>query len=123
MTEERKKIEHTDLSIRTINVLHAHGIYDIEDLVKLSSREIIKWKNLGIKSLNEIRYFLSENGLSLIDESVNPDVQKMILEDLPSILNNIKAQVDDALQDLRFFSFKLEQVAASCLKEYKKIQD
>lgn len=120
-----KRIElcYSELSIRTTNALRLNGIYYVDELPKLSSREIIGWRNCGKKSLDDIRSFLAKRDLSLKDESINPDVQNMILKDLPGILDNIRKQVEEAVAEMRYFSFKLEQIATETKKKSHKIQD
>ncbi len=60
-----------ELSVRAANCLKNANIKTISDLVNRSENEMLKTKNFGRKSLNEIKEILSEMGLSLgmkIDE-------------------------------------------------------
>ncbi len=57
--------ESLDLSLRTINALKAVGIEYIGQLVRLSEEDIRKTKNLGEKSLEEIKGALESKGLHL----------------------------------------------------------
>jgi len=109
--EERIEIEWEHLPYRVENVLKLHGIQNIDQLVKLSTRELLQWRNFGKKSINDIRRYLAKYDLSLKDETVNPDVQKMILKDIPAILDKIRTQVEDSCRELRYLSFKLEQIS------------
>lgn len=61
-------IEDMDLSVRSNNCLRRAGIMTIEDLVKKSKDEMLKVKNLGSKSLDEIIKKLENYGLSLRNE-------------------------------------------------------
>ena len=58
-------IEEMDLSVRSYNCLKRAGVNTIEDLVKKSRSDMLKVKNLGIKSIDEVIAKLESYGLSL----------------------------------------------------------
>jgi DNA-directed RNA polymerase subunit alpha len=58
-------IEEMDLSVRSYNCLKRAGINTVEDLVMKSEDEMIKVRNLGRKSLEEVLKRLGDFGLSL----------------------------------------------------------
>ena len=58
-------IEDMDLSVRSYNCLKRAGIHTVEDLTKRSEDDMLKVRNLGRKSLDEVLYKLSSYGLSL----------------------------------------------------------
>lgn len=58
-------IEELDLPVRITNALKAIEIDTIEDLINIPRQQLLKAKNLGIKSLSLISEKLSERGLSL----------------------------------------------------------
>jgi len=58
-----KSIEELELSVRSYNCLEAAGIKIIRDLVQKSESEMLKYRNFGRKSLNEIKSILKEMGL------------------------------------------------------------
>ena len=58
-------IEEMDLSVRSYNCLKRAGINTVEDLVNKSEDEMIKVRNLGRKSLEEVLHRLSDFGLAL----------------------------------------------------------
>jgi DNA-directed RNA polymerase subunit alpha len=60
-----KRVDELDLSVRSANCLQNAGIEYIWQLVERSEAEMLKTKNFGRKSLNEIKELLSELGLSL----------------------------------------------------------
>jgi DNA-directed RNA polymerase subunit alpha len=83
-TEERKpeiknenlnrSVEELELSVRSYNCLKNANIQTIGELVQKTEAEMLKTKNFGRKSLNEIKEILSSMGLSLgmkIDEHGN----------------------------------------------------
>jgi len=60
----QRSIDELELSVRSYNCLKNADIKSIGDLVKRSESEMLKTKNFGRKSLNEIKELLSEMGLS-----------------------------------------------------------
>lgn len=58
-------IEEMDLSVRSYNCLKRANINTIEDLVKKSKGDMLKVRNLGLKSIEEVIAKLEEYGLSL----------------------------------------------------------
>jgi DNA-directed RNA polymerase subunit alpha len=60
-----KKVEELELSVRSANCLQNAGIDYIHQLVEKTEAEMLKTKNFGRKSLNEIKEILAELGLSL----------------------------------------------------------
>jgi len=71
-----RSVEELELSVRSANCLKNADILKIYQLVQKSEAEMLKTKNFGRKSLNEIKEVLSEMGLSLgmkIDGFVVPE--------------------------------------------------
>jgi DNA-directed RNA polymerase subunit alpha len=60
-----RPVDELDLSVRAANCLKNADIYYIGDLVKKSESEMLKTKNFGRKSLNEIKEVLKGMNLSL----------------------------------------------------------
>lgn len=58
-------IEELDLSVRSYNCLKRANINTVEDLINKSEDEMMKVRNLGRKSLDEVLAKLSELGLTL----------------------------------------------------------
>jgi DNA-directed RNA polymerase subunit alpha len=56
-------IEELDMSVRSFNCLKRAGINTVEDLVSKTEEEMIKVRNLGKKSLDEVRAKLHSLGL------------------------------------------------------------
>lgn len=61
-------IEELDLSVRSFNCLKRAGINSVEDLVDKSENDMMKVRNLGRKSLEEVINKLQTMGLSLREE-------------------------------------------------------
>lgn len=73
--EESKKekvlemtIEEMDLSVRSYNCLKRAAINTVEDLIAKSEEDMMKVRNLGRKSLEEVIHKLEELGLALREE-------------------------------------------------------
>jgi DNA-directed RNA polymerase subunit alpha len=60
-----KSVEELELSVRSYNCLKNANIRTIRDLVQKTEAEMLKTKNFGRKSLNEIKEILHTMGLSL----------------------------------------------------------
>jgi len=60
-----RNVEELELSVRSANCLKNANILKIFQLVNKTEAEMLKTKNFGRKSLNEIKEVLSEMGLSL----------------------------------------------------------
>jgi len=60
-----KSVEELELSVRSYNCLKNANIRTIRELVQKTEGEMLKTKNFGRKSLNEIKEILASMGLSL----------------------------------------------------------
>lgn len=79
-----RSVEELELSVRSYNCLKSANIQTIADLVQKTEAEMLRTKNFGRKSLNEIKEILQGLGLSfgmridsqgrLLDSSGNPIV-------------------------------------------------
>ena len=58
-------VETLNLSVRSFNCLKRAGISKVSELLDMTEDEIIKMRNFGKKSLDEIKQVLEERGLSL----------------------------------------------------------
>lgn len=70
-----RSVEELELSVRSYNCLKNANITTIRELVQKSEQDMLKTKNFGRKSLNEIKEILSSMGLALgmrFDEKGNP---------------------------------------------------
>ena len=69
-----KSVDELELSVRSSNCLKNANIRTIRELVQKSEPEMLRTKNFGRKSLNEIKLILTELGLGLgmrLDESTS----------------------------------------------------
>ena len=73
--EENKKekvlemsIEDLELSVRSFNCLKRAGIATVEDIAKMTESEMMKVRNLGKKSLDEVTLKLHSLGLDIAQE-------------------------------------------------------
>jgi DNA-directed RNA polymerase subunit alpha len=58
-------VEELDLSVRSYNCLKRAGINTVDELIRKTEEDMMKVRNLGKKSLAEIKEKLAELGLSL----------------------------------------------------------
>ena len=61
-------IEELDLSVRSFNCLKRAGINTVDDLINKSEEEMMKVRNLGKKSLEEVISKLESLGFNLSKE-------------------------------------------------------
>ena len=65
-------IEELDLSVRSFNCLKRANIINVEDLISRTGEDMMKVRNMGRKSLEEVQNKLAMMGLSLAsDDSAN----------------------------------------------------
>ena len=62
-------IDDLDLSVRSFNCLKRAGINSVADLTQKTEEDMMKVRNLGRKSLDEVKKKLEELGLSLRQEN------------------------------------------------------
>lgn len=67
-TVTKMTIEELDLSVRSFNCLKRANINTVEDLTNKTEEEMIKVRNLGRKSLEEVEHKLAMMGLSLASD-------------------------------------------------------
>lgn len=92
-----RSVEELELSVRSANCLQNANIKYIYELVQKTESEMLKTKNFGRKSLNEIKDILSEMGLSLgmkLDGFVPPANMPKASES--SVDENANADLSDA---------------------------
>jgi hypothetical protein len=108
--KERIPIDDLEFSVRTENVLKGADIFYIDQLLKVSLKDMLEWRNCGKKSIFEVREKLSKYGLALKGETANPEVLKVIIADLPKFLRYVQEQVNEPMKELRYFSYKIDQL-------------
>jgi len=81
-----KHVDELELSVRSANCLKNAGINLIGELVQKTEAEMLKTKNFGRKSLNEIKDILQEMGLSFgIKLDFPPWNRDAVKEDLAAV--------------------------------------
>ncbi|MFE4524394.1 DNA-directed RNA polymerase subunit alpha C-terminal domain-containing protein, partial [Cytobacillus firmus] len=58
-------IEELDLSVRSYNCLKRAGINTVQELANKTEEDMMKVRNLGRKSLEEVKHKLEDLGLGL----------------------------------------------------------
>jgi DNA-directed RNA polymerase subunit alpha len=80
-----KTVDELELSVRSANCLHNADIRFIGELVQKTESEMLKTKNFGRKSLNEIKDLLTDMGLGLgmkIEGWEMPSANNLIKKDI-----------------------------------------
>lgn len=76
-------IDSCDLSVRTRNCLHSISVRTLGDLCTLDENELLKCRNFGMKSLKEIRDYLTTQGLRIgIDQQIIEQASRMRSENV-----------------------------------------
>ena len=79
MTNLSKSVEELELSVRSYNCLKNANIQTISELVQKTDSEMLRTRNFGRKSLNEIKEILDDMGLHL-GMKLEEDVLKQITQ-------------------------------------------
>lgn len=61
--------EPYNLSVRLLNVLHFLDVYSLEDISKLSLKQVAKHRNVGIKTIEELKKLCTEAGIKMADDA------------------------------------------------------
>jgi DNA-directed RNA polymerase subunit alpha len=83
-----ESVEELELSVRSANCLKTANIKTIGDLVRKTESDMLKYKNFGRKSLNEIKEILGGMGLSF-----GMDVDSILAKGKPSSAVRVEANV------------------------------
>jgi DNA-directed RNA polymerase subunit alpha len=83
-----ESVEELELSVRSANCLKTANIRTIGDLVRKTESDMLKYKNFGRKSLNEIKEILNGMGLSF-----GTDVDTILAKENPSSAVRVEAKV------------------------------
>ena len=78
-----RSVNELELSVRAANCLKNAGIETIAEMVQKTESEMLKTKNFGRKSLNEIKEILTGMGLSLgmkVDEKIVVEARRLLAE-------------------------------------------
>jgi DNA-directed RNA polymerase subunit alpha len=87
-----RSVEELELSVRSYNCLKNAGIQSIGELVQKSESEMLRTKNFGRKSLNEIKEILGGMGLAL---GMKPDAHGRLVAPPPSAPGSMEDIPDD----------------------------
>ncbi len=78
-----RSVNELELSVRAANCLKNAGIETIAEMVQKTESEMLKTKNFGRKSLNEIKEILGGMGLSLgmkVDDKIVVEARRLLAE-------------------------------------------
>lgn len=62
------KIAEMNISVRLYTILHKHGIENIADMSNYTSDDIIRWKDIGRRSLEELLSTMKSNNVKFKGE-------------------------------------------------------
>lgn len=62
------KIAEMDISVRLYIILYNHGIENIEDMSNYTSDDIIHWKDIGRRTLEELLSTMKSNSVKFKGE-------------------------------------------------------
>lgn len=62
------KVAEMNISVRLYTILHKHGIENIEDMSNYTSDDIIHWKDIGRRSLEELLSTMKSNSIKFKGE-------------------------------------------------------
>lgn len=100
-----------ELSVRARNCLKKMNIFTLGDLLRISERELLAYKNFGETSLNEIKAMLTQKGLALGQLSGDSGVHG-----IDSIMPTPSTQGDAELMARPVSSLQLSVRARKCLQ-------
>ena len=107
-----RSVEELELSVRSANCLQNANIRYIYELVQKTEAEMLKTKNFGRKSLNEIKEILGEMGLSLgmkLDGFVAPAHGSKPVETESNTSENAELSFEDEDSDEDFGDEEIEE--------------
>ncbi|MFN7998948.1 MAG: DNA-directed RNA polymerase subunit alpha [Bryobacteraceae bacterium] len=91
-----RSVEELELSVRSYNCLKNANIQTIGELVQKSEAEMLRTKNFGRKSLNEIKEILANMGLSL---GMRVDPHGRLIAPPPQVGGALPEPEEDELRD------------------------
>jgi DNA-directed RNA polymerase subunit alpha len=93
-------VEQLDLSVRTMNCLRRSNITTVGELIGKGTKELLKLRNFGQKSFQEIEDRLSNIGLSLNPKTEDMAALEEVEEEKPKVKAKKKSAVKaDAAED------------------------
>ena len=129
-------IDELELSVRAYNCLKRKGISYVKDLVSMSREDLMKIKNLGKHSLEEILYILKDWGLKLREEEKKPIIENaeeteidieeydIELEENKSrfILNKIKEAIEIISVNIKSLEIENKEINLKMENYFKAIE-
>jgi DNA-directed RNA polymerase alpha subunit len=99
-------IEELDLSVRAYNCCKRANILTVGDLIKKTGEDMMKVRNMGKKSLDEIQKKLEMMGLSLLDCPEEEDEDEVPIDDIVcgglTFIETDEDKLQITLEDLDF---------------------
>jgi len=112
--ESRIKLEDCVFSLRTSRMLNLLKIEYLDELKNISAKELLGFRNIGKKSVDEIRNFLARygNGMILKDDVVlSYQEQKNFVLEIKATFVNICNKIKEIQNELIFLEIKIDNIS------------
>ncbi len=115
MSEEKRiRLDECEFSVRTSNILDSLNIEYLDELKEFSAKRLLEFRNVGKKSVNEIRHFLAQYGISLQgDLLLSSQEQKHFLLGMKQTFVDISTRIKDIRSELRTLEIKLDSICTN----------
>ena len=130
------RLSSLNISVRTCNCLHAADIDTVGDLIRYTANDLLKLKNMGRKSLDEIHEFLVSKNLSLgmnIEGGLNCNFvireggrtvgYGVVIDEMPTEVENVRPdEIKNSQGSANIFSKSVDELGLSvrtsnCLRQ------
>ena len=100
-----------EFSVRAKNTLYSNGIYTFESLIQLNTKELLRLRGMGRKTMREVRHKLAEKELCLRDDVLITDMSKKnFFMSIPEYLSNFSCAIKNMEEELRILRVKMEDI-------------
>jgi DNA-directed RNA polymerase subunit alpha len=130
------RLSSLNISVRTCNCLHAADIDTVGDLIRYTANDLLKFRNMGKKSLDEIYEFLASKNLTLgtdiegclnynfiIREGGRTVGYGIVIDEMPTEVENIRPdEIKNSQGSANIFSKSVDELGLSvrtsnCLRQ------
>lgn len=130
------RLSSLNISVRTCNCLHAADIDTVGDLIRYTANDLLKFRNMGKKSLDEIYEFLASKNLTLgtdiegclnynfiIREGGRTVGYGVVIDEMPTEVENIRPdEIKNSQGSANIFSKSVDELGLSvrtsnCLRQ------
>lgn len=105
---KKTKIDLNQVSIRVSHVLMAMNVFTVEELAQKTYSEIKRHRNIGKKTVNEIRFLLKEHGLRLQKDAGADGPKVARINKLNDLIANNEAKIYIIKNTIDKYKFEIE---------------